>query len=128
MTDLGGSITYAPPQNKPPNLRISPDLPAPFAGPIWGGAADLVDLMSAVERLDDEGGGTPRPDPITAAAATGEAVAEPAKSRARLRPLLALSPMLSPHLQAGLNMILHNKLIRLVPEQILGIKPRCGLT
>ena len=48
--------------------------------------------MSALERLDDEGGGTPRPDPITAAAATGEAVAEPAKSRARLRPLLALSP------------------------------------
>jgi hypothetical protein len=50
------------------------------------------------------------------------------KLRGMFVPLLALSPMLSPHLQAGLNMILHNKLTRLVPEQILGIKPRCGLT
>src|SRR5277367_3512591 len=49
-------------------------------------------LMSAVERLDDEGGGAPRPDPIAAAASAGEAVAAPAKSRARLRPLIALSP------------------------------------
>jgi ATP-binding cassette subfamily B protein len=48
--------------------------------------------MSAVERLDGEGGEVPRPDPIDAAAAAGEAVAAPAKSRARLRPLLALSP------------------------------------
>ena len=48
--------------------------------------------MSAVERLDDEGGGTPRPDPVDAAASAGEAIAAPAKSRARLRPLLALSP------------------------------------
>jgi len=48
--------------------------------------------MSAVERLDDEGGEVPRPDPIDAAAAAGEAVAAPAKSRARIRPLLALSP------------------------------------
>jgi ATP-binding cassette subfamily B protein len=51
-----------------------------------------VDFMSAVERLDDEGGGTPRPDPIGAAASAGEAAVAPAKSRARLRPLLALSP------------------------------------
>src|SRR5271156_6050565 len=49
-------------------------------------------LMSAVERLDDEGGGAPRPDPIAAAASAGEAGAAPAKSRARLRPLIALSP------------------------------------
>ncbi len=48
--------------------------------------------MSAVERLDDEGGGAPRPDPIAAAASAGEAVVVPAKSRARLRPLIALSP------------------------------------
>jgi ATP-binding cassette, subfamily B, bacterial len=48
--------------------------------------------MSAVERLDEEGGGAPRPDPLLGPAATGEAVAQPAKSRARLRPLLALSP------------------------------------
>src|SRR5690242_1406012 len=48
--------------------------------------------MSAVERLEDEGGGTPRPDQIDAAASAGEAVAEPARSRARLRPLFALSP------------------------------------
>ncbi len=46
--------------------------------------------MSAVERLDDDGGGTP--DPLLGPAATGEAVAEPAKRRARLRLLLALSP------------------------------------
>ena len=46
--------------------------------------------MSAVERLDDDGSGTP--DPLLGPAATGEAVVEPAKSRARLRPLLALSP------------------------------------
>ncbi|MBV9458452.1 MAG: ABC transporter ATP-binding protein/permease [Bradyrhizobium sp.] len=48
--------------------------------------------MSAVERLDDERGEAPRPDPIDAAASAGEAVAAPARSRARLRPLLALSP------------------------------------
>jgi ATP-binding cassette, subfamily B, bacterial len=48
--------------------------------------------MSAVERLDDEGSGAPRPDPVMEAAAAGAAVAEPAKSRARLRPLFALSP------------------------------------
>src|SRR5690349_14002910 len=48
--------------------------------------------MSAVERLDDEGGGMPRPGQIDAAASAGEAVAEPARSRARLRPLFALSP------------------------------------
>jgi ATP-binding cassette, subfamily B, bacterial len=48
--------------------------------------------MSAVERLDEEGGEAPRPDPIDAAASAGEAVAAPATSRARLRPLLALSP------------------------------------
>jgi ATP-binding cassette, subfamily B, bacterial len=48
--------------------------------------------MSAVERLDDEGSEAPRPDPIEAAASATEAVAAPAKSRARLRPLLALSP------------------------------------
>jgi len=48
--------------------------------------------MSAVERLDDEGGEVPRPDPIDAAAAAGETAAAPVKSRARLRPLLALSP------------------------------------
>jgi len=48
--------------------------------------------MSAVERLDDEGGEVPRPNPIDAATAAREAVAAPAKSRARLRPLLALSP------------------------------------
>jgi len=48
--------------------------------------------MSAVERLDDEGGEVPRPDAIDAAATAGEAVATPAKGRARLRPLLALSP------------------------------------
>jgi len=48
--------------------------------------------MSAVERLEDEGGRTPRPEQIDAAATAGGAVAEPAKSRARLRPLFALSP------------------------------------
>src|SRR6185437_16984727 len=48
--------------------------------------------MSAVERLDDEGSGAPRPDPVMEAASVGEAVAEPSKSRARLRPLIALSP------------------------------------
>src|ERR1700742_95879 len=48
--------------------------------------------MSAVERLDDEGSGAPRPDPATQAVSAGEAVAAPAKSRARLRPLFALSP------------------------------------
>jgi ATP-binding cassette subfamily B protein len=52
----------------------------------------MVDHMSAVERLDDEGGEVPRPNPIDVAASAGEAVAAPAKSRARLRPLLALSP------------------------------------
>ena len=48
--------------------------------------------MSAVERLEDEGGRAPRPEQIDAAATAGGAVAEPAKSRARLRPLFALSP------------------------------------
>jgi ATP-binding cassette, subfamily B, bacterial len=40
--------------------------------------------MSAVERLEEEAGGAPL--------AAAEAVAAPAKSRARLRPLVALSP------------------------------------
>src|SRR5690348_11563857 len=48
--------------------------------------------MSAVERLDEEGSGTPRPDPIASAAAAGEVVIAPSKGRARLRPLVALWP------------------------------------
>lgn len=48
--------------------------------------------MSAVERLDEEGGDTPRPDPMMAAEAAAETVVAPSKGRARLRPLLALSP------------------------------------
>src|SRR5437016_523301 len=48
--------------------------------------------MSAVERLDQEGGGASRPDPIAAAASAGEVVLAPSKGRARLRPLIALSP------------------------------------
>src|SRR6185312_4230000 len=36
MTDLGGSITHASPQNKPLDLAISADLPASAARPIWG--------------------------------------------------------------------------------------------
>ena len=48
--------------------------------------------MSAVERLEDEGNGTPRPDPIVAAAAAGEVVIAPSKGRAKLRPLVALWP------------------------------------
>jgi ATP-binding cassette, subfamily B, bacterial len=45
--------------------------------------------MSAVERLEDGGNGVASPpDPVTAV----EALPAPAKSRARLRPLLALSP------------------------------------
>ncbi len=48
--------------------------------------------MSAVERLEDEGNGTSRPDPIVAAAAAGEVVIAPSKGRAKLRPLVALWP------------------------------------
>jgi ATP-binding cassette subfamily B protein len=48
--------------------------------------------MSVVERLDDEGSGTSRPDPIAAAASAGEVVIAPSKGRARLRPLIALWP------------------------------------
>ncbi len=51
----------------------------------------LADLMSVVERLDDESGGTP-PDRIAAAASASEAVIAPSKGRARLRPLIALWP------------------------------------
>jgi ATP-binding cassette, subfamily B, bacterial len=51
-----------------------------------------ADVMSAVERLDEEGSGTPRPDPIASAAAAGEVVIAPSKGRARLRPLVALWP------------------------------------
>jgi ATP-binding cassette, subfamily B, bacterial len=49
--------------------------------------------MSAVEQLEDRNGGTPPETPI-AAAETAESTAPPARSkgRARLRPLLALSP------------------------------------
>src|SRR5215469_5609665 len=65
---------------------------SPGRGAYLGVGDRLVGHMSAVERLDDEGGEAPRPDPIDAAAAAGEAVAAPARSRARLRPLLALSP------------------------------------
>src|ERR1700744_5270399 len=48
--------------------------------------------MSAAERLDDEGSGTPRPDPVTQAVSAGEGGAAAAQSRARLRPPVALSP------------------------------------
>ncbi|MGH6778820.1 MAG: ABC transporter ATP-binding protein/permease [Bradyrhizobium sp.] len=50
--------------------------------------------MSAVERLDDGTGETPLQDPAPAEASSIEAVltASPAKSRAPLRPLLALAP------------------------------------
>ncbi len=51
--------------------------------------------MSAVERLDDEGSGTTRPDPLIAAASAGEAVIEPEKGRAKLRPLIALWPYIA---------------------------------
>jgi ATP-binding cassette subfamily B protein len=48
--------------------------------------------MSAVERLEGEGGGTP-PRPESASEAIETGIAElPAKSRARLRPLFALAP------------------------------------
>jgi ATP-binding cassette, subfamily B, bacterial len=72
---------------------------AGFASP--GGCAylevgdGLAGLMSAVERLDDEGGGTTRPDPLIGAASAGEAVIEPAKGRAKLRPLIALWPYIA---------------------------------
>src|SRR6185312_4986905 len=95
MADLGGSITYETRQNKPLDLRILPDLPASAAAPIWKWATDLAGLMSAVERLADEGSGTPRPDPLIAAASAGEAVIEPEKGRAKLRPLIALWPYIA---------------------------------
>src|SRR5215472_5763008 len=52
----------------------------------------LAGLMSAVERLDEEGGGTPRPDLVAVPASPDETAAPPARSRPRLKPLLALSP------------------------------------
>src|SRR5579864_5287243 len=49
--------------------------------------------MSAAERLEDEGGGIPpRAQPDSAAEPVIDAVAAPAKSRPKLRPLLALAP------------------------------------
>jgi ATP-binding cassette, subfamily B, bacterial len=54
----------------------------------------MVDLMSAVERLEDQDGDPPQlnqPDPA-AEPSLAEVVVEPARSRARLRPLLALAP------------------------------------
>jgi ATP-binding cassette subfamily B protein len=51
--------------------------------------------MSAVERLDDEGSGTTRPDPLAAAVSAGEAVIAPSKERAKLRPLIALWPYIA---------------------------------
>src|SRR5690242_17208077 len=52
----------------------------------------LAGVMTAVERLEDESGGTPRPDPIGTVGAAGEVVIAPSKGRAKLRPLVALWP------------------------------------
>ena len=71
------------------------------AAPIWGVAKRLVwDLMSAVERLEDRRDGTPPRHDLAAGETSPEAgssieavlTASPAKSSARLRPLLALAP------------------------------------
>src|SRR3984885_8125237 len=85
MTDLGGSITHAPRQNKPRDPAISADLPASHQGPI-------SNIMSALERREQQSDGTPpRPDAAPETIET-ELAELPAKSRARLRPLFALAP------------------------------------
>ncbi|HEY3891615.1 MAG TPA: ABC transporter transmembrane domain-containing protein [Bradyrhizobium sp.] len=48
--------------------------------------------MSAVERLDERAGDTPAPAPSEASAIDLPLTGQPAKSNARLRPLLALAP------------------------------------
>src|SRR6516164_6172597 len=82
----------APGKTSRDSIRIFPGLPRPEARPIWciyrkSGS----DLMSAVERLDETGGGAPPPPGVLVTEAAA-AESERAKGRARLRPLLALSP------------------------------------
>ena len=95
-TDLGGSITQPARQDKPgiPPFGTLADLPVDTAEPIWGRQLGL-DLMSAAEQLEDQRGGMPsRRDALLEQEALIETqlAQSPARTGAKLRPLLALAP------------------------------------
>jgi ATP-binding cassette, subfamily B, bacterial len=96
VTDLGRSITQATPQNKSRNPAYCPAIASTGGAAYLGvGLRNRSDLMSAVEPLEERHGeASPKPDVEPDAVSRVEAdLAElPAKSRARLRPLLALAP------------------------------------
>src|SRR5437870_10505509 len=95
IRDLGGSITQSTCQNK---LRISPDWESPgFASEVRGaylGTVNRSDFMSTAEQLEDVSSGAPRRDALLEEEAFIEAqlTQSPAKTGAKLRPLLALAP------------------------------------
>ena len=97
VRDLGGSITQEGRQNKlpePSDWPICRDLPAPLPGPIWGHRNWSL-FMSAAEQLEDPPGGVPpRRDALLEEEAFIESqlTQSPAKTGAKLRPLLALAP------------------------------------
>jgi ATP-binding cassette subfamily B protein len=98
ITDLGGSITQASRQNK---LRISPDWESPGfasgAGEAYLGLLNRSDFMRTAAQLEDLSGGPPqRRDALLEEEAFIEAgLTQPAKSGAKLRPLLALAPYIA---------------------------------
>jgi ATP-binding cassette subfamily B protein len=73
-------------------------LPADPAEPIWGSVEPVRNFMSAVEHLEAPGGGAPAPrDAQLAEEAFIEAqlTQSPARTGAKLRPLLALAPYIA---------------------------------
>ena len=95
MTDLAGSITHAPRQNKPGSPSASRGF-ASLGSPSYLGEGDSdgSDLMSALERLEDAGD----EKRLAADASVAEAATDGggrSRGSARLRPLLALAPYIA---------------------------------
>ena len=88
MTDLGGSITHAPPAKQAAGASLSRPICQPRGG------AYLVAMKHLMQRNGWKSKATGRRRGPSAAPETIETeIAElPAKSRARLRPLFALAP------------------------------------
>ena len=76
-----------------PSIGNLPDLPEGAAGPIWG-RQNRSDFMSAAEQLEDVKTVPPRRDALLEEEAFIESqlTQSPAKTSAKLRPLLALAP------------------------------------
>ena len=95
-TDLGGSITQGgpPKQATYPSGLGSPGFASGAAGPIWG-RQDWSDFMSAAEQLEDDrrhAAAARRRCSRKRPSSKPQLTQSPAKTGAKLRPLLALAP------------------------------------